>query len=179
MLARYGTRKRTRRRQAGVFSKNTRCSTVSPTVPRPSSRTSAHVSSLPSAALLLLELFARIGSSLHSLDSSTESSCASCSSELDFSASCTSLPVPHALSPSRATSRYTSGDSRKSSIMRATPRFPLLCEIELWDLSFWEIKPFVFLRESPRAADAVDQELLTVGLSRTFVGDLGAFLVSR
>ena len=186
LWARYGTRKRTRRRQAGVFSKNTRCSTVSPTVPRPSSRTSAHVSPLPGFAspvsvmpsCCCLSTFVRMGSSLHSLGSSTESPCASCSSELDFSASCTSLPVPHALSALSATSRYTSGASSKSSMMRATPRSPLLCDIELWERRFWE-RVFAFLSENPRAIDAVDQGCLTDGPSRPLVRDLGSFLVSR
>lgn len=183
LWARYGTKKRTRRRQAGVFSKKTRCSTVSPTVPRPSSRTSAHVSplqipvsSLPSCCCL--STLVRMGSSLHSLGSSTEISCASCSSELDFSASCTSLPVPHALSALRETSRYTSGATSKSSIVRATPRSPLLCDIELWERLFLE-RLFAFLSESRRATDTVDQGCLTSGLSRALVGDFGSFLVSR
>ena len=96
-----------------MFSKNTRCSTVSPTAPRPSSRTSAHVFCSPGSAFsepgmsicCSLRTSARIGSSFHSPSSIAESSCARSSSELGFSASCTSLPMPHAVLALRATSR--------------------------------------------------------------------------
>ena len=126
LWARYGTKKRTRRRQAGVFTRKARCSTVSPTLPRPSSRTSRHVSPPAPVSVGLqpfsLSAYARVGSSVHGLSNSAESSCASSSSEMAFSASCTSLPVPHVLPGLRATSLYTSGESSTSSTRRAMPR---------------------------------------------------------